>query len=188
MISPTLHETIGSPTPRTIRWQARAFPSGPRGIFEEKGRYGTHVFPRDVASSRPCSRAAARKRAGWQSRSHLPPAPRFVSPRKASRFPCQPDGLLSPQIVYWVRRCVMVGGQMVRSRNQNIRDEWSTERLRNCCRTRYRGESIVVLANREPFRHDRAADGGIVLRRSPGGLVTALEPLIEACSGTWVAH
>jgi trehalose 6-phosphate synthase len=50
------------------------------------------------------------------------------------------------------------------------------------------GESIVVLANREPFRHDRAADGGVIVRRSSGGLVTALEPLIQACSGVWVAH
>jgi trehalose 6-phosphate synthase len=45
-----------------------------------------------------------------------------------------------------------------------------------------------VLANREPIRHDRAADGSIVVRRSASGLVTALEPLIEACSGVWVAH
>jgi trehalose 6-phosphate synthase len=45
-----------------------------------------------------------------------------------------------------------------------------------------------VLANREPVRHDRGSDGGITARRSTGGLVTALEPLIEACSGVWVAH
>lgn len=54
--------------------------------------------------------------------------------------------------------------------------------------TVYRDESIVVLANREPFRHDLAPDGTIVIRRSGGGLVTALEPLIQACSGVWVAH
>ena len=47
---------------------------------------------------------------------------------------------------------------------------------------------VVVLANREPVRHDRAADGSIVVKRSASGLVTALEPLIEACSGVWVAH
>jgi trehalose 6-phosphate synthase len=46
----------------------------------------------------------------------------------------------------------------------------------------------VVLANREPVRHDRAADGSIVVRRSAGGLVTALEPLIRAGSSIWVAH
>ena len=55
-------------------------------------------------------------------------------------------------------------------------------------RRAFSGESIVVLANREPIRHDRAADGSITVRRSSGGLVTALEPLIQACSGVWVAH
>jgi trehalose 6-phosphate synthase len=60
--------------------------------------------------------------------------------------------------------------------------------LRRWVSTAYRDESIVVLANREPVRHDRAADGTITRRRSVGGLVTALEPLIQTCSGVWVAH
>jgi trehalose 6-phosphate synthase len=51
-----------------------------------------------------------------------------------------------------------------------------------------REESVVVLANREPFRHDRTPDGDIVVRRSSGGLVSALEPVMQACSGVWVAH
>ena len=49
-------------------------------------------------------------------------------------------------------------------------------------------ESVIVLANRAPFTHEHAGDGGIRLKRSASGLVTALEPLVEACSGTWVAH
>jgi trehalose 6-phosphate synthase len=60
--------------------------------------------------------------------------------------------------------------------------------LRTWLASSFRGESIVVLANREPFQHSHAAEGGIIVRRSAGGLVTALEPLIEACSGVWVAH
>lgn len=60
--------------------------------------------------------------------------------------------------------------------------------MRTWLATFYRGESIVVLANREPFRRDRGPDGDIIVRRSAGGLVTALEPLIQACSGVWVAH
>src|SRR4029450_11670926 len=36
--------------------------------------------------------------------------------------------------------------------------------------------------------HDRAADGSFVVRRSGSGLVTALEPIVRACSGVWVAH
>ena len=49
-------------------------------------------------------------------------------------------------------------------------------------------ERVIVLANRAPFTHERTGDGGVSLKRSASGLVTALEPLVEACSGIWVAH
>ena len=45
-----------------------------------------------------------------------------------------------------------------------------------------------MLANRAPFTHERTGDGRVSLKRSASGLVTALEPLVEACSGIWVAH
>jgi trehalose 6-phosphate synthase len=82
----------------------------------------------------------------------------------------------------------MTGRRTGGSPNASFQSDWSRERLRTWLKTRYRGESIIVLANREPFRHDRAEDGGIVWKRSSGGLVTALEPLVHACSGVWIAH
>ena len=45
-----------------------------------------------------------------------------------------------------------------------------------------------MLANRAPFRHERGREGALRLTRSASGLVTALEPLVEAYSGTWVAY
>ena len=48
-------------------------------------------------------------------------------------------------------------------------------------------ERVIVLANRAPFKHD-ISRGRVVTTRSASGLVTALEPLLEAYSGTWVAH
>jgi trehalose 6-phosphate synthase len=50
------------------------------------------------------------------------------------------------------------------------------------------GRRVIVLANRAPFKHERTGAGHILVTRSASGLVTALEPLLEACSGTWVAH
>jgi trehalose 6-phosphate synthase len=66
--------------------------------------------------------------------------------------------------------------------------EWDAARLRAWLARFYAGEAIVALANREPWRHDRGPDGDAVATRAGGGLVTALEPLIQACGGTWVAH
>jgi trehalose 6-phosphate synthase len=49
-------------------------------------------------------------------------------------------------------------------------------------------ERVIVLANRAPFTHERSVDGRVRQKRSASGLVTALEPVVEACSGIWVAH
>jgi trehalose 6-phosphate synthase len=47
---------------------------------------------------------------------------------------------------------------------------------------------VIVLANREPFRHEHGPDGEIVVKRSTSGLVTASEPLVRHYAGVWVAH
>lgn len=72
--------------------------------------------------------------------------------------------------------------------SQDRRQPWTAEHLRASLARLFDGESIVVLANRQPFSHQRVAGGGIAVQRSSGGLVTALEPLLRACSGVWVAH
>jgi len=65
---------------------------------------------------------------------------------------------------------------------------WSPARLKSTL-TQYLGdERVVVLANREPYVHDRGADGRIHVKHPASGLVTALEPVMRACSGVWIAH
>lgn len=66
--------------------------------------------------------------------------------------------------------------------------EWSPERLRSLLRTQLRGDEVIVVSNREPYIHDRGPDDQVVVRRPASGLVTAVEPVMRACSGTWVAH
>jgi trehalose 6-phosphate synthase len=64
---------------------------------------------------------------------------------------------------------------------------WSPTRLRSTLMQYLQGERVVVLANREPYVHERTADGVKVVHPA-SGLVTALEPVLRACSGVWVAH
>lgn len=45
---------------------------------------------------------------------------------------------------------------------------------------------LVVMANRLPVDLERHPDGSTTWRRSPGGLVTALEPTLRAREGAWV--
>ena len=65
---------------------------------------------------------------------------------------------------------------------------WNPERLRTVLRTRLHGEGVVVVANREPYAHRLEPDGSVRVLRPASGLVTALEPVLKACSGTWIAH
>src|SRR4029079_4445567 len=96
-------------------------------------------------------------------------------------------GLRAAHVVYCPQR-ETARGDMRRPRQLQQPDCWNAKRLKQLIDSEFRDESILVLANRAPFRHDRAPDGNIELKRSSGGLVTALEPLIEACAGVWVAH
>ncbi|GAA1387398.1 trehalose-6-phosphate synthase [Pseudonocardia kongjuensis] len=45
---------------------------------------------------------------------------------------------------------------------------------------------LVVVANRLPVDYERRPDGSTGWKRSPGGLVTALEPTLRAREGAWV--
>ena len=66
--------------------------------------------------------------------------------------------------------------------------EWNPERLRWLLRTQLRGDQVIVVSNREPYIHENDDAGGIFVRRPASGLVTAVEPVMRACSGTWIAH
>jgi trehalose-6-phosphate synthase len=46
---------------------------------------------------------------------------------------------------------------------------------------------VIVVSNREPYIHQRRGER-IEVQRPASGLVTALEPIMRACSGTWIAH
>lgn len=64
---------------------------------------------------------------------------------------------------------------------------WGPETLRAILHGELRGEDVVVVSNREPYIHARRNDM-IEVQRPASGLVTALEPIMRACSGTWIAH
>ncbi|HEX9307511.1 MAG TPA: trehalose-6-phosphate synthase [Anaeromyxobacter sp.] len=65
---------------------------------------------------------------------------------------------------------------------------WSAARLQHVLRENLHGDSVVILSNREPYVHDRGPDGTVRVVHPASGLVTALEPVMRACSGTWIAH
>ena len=64
---------------------------------------------------------------------------------------------------------------------------WTPEALRTILHSELSGEDVIVVSNREPYIHQRHGER-IEVSRPASGLVTALEPIMRACSGTWIAH
>jgi len=64
---------------------------------------------------------------------------------------------------------------------------WTAERLRAHVRHRIQDAPLFVVSNREPYMHVRRGSAVDVLVPA-SGLVTALEPVLRACNGTWIAH
>lgn len=64
---------------------------------------------------------------------------------------------------------------------------WDKERLMEVVRTRLDGTRLIAVANREPFIHVYEGEE-IRCIRPASGLATALDPVMRACGGVWVAH
>ena len=64
---------------------------------------------------------------------------------------------------------------------------WTAERLAVHVRSKLGESRLFVVSNREPFHHIRQGKNVAVIVPA-SGLVTALEPVLQACDGTWIAH
>lgn len=65
--------------------------------------------------------------------------------------------------------------------------QWTPDTLRDLLHRELTGDQILVVSNREPYIHIKGKNG-IEIQRPASGLVTAVEPVMRACSGIWIAH
>lgn len=77
--------------------------------------------------------------------------------------------------------------QTERRVQQHSPQAWTPQKLRLLLHDELAGDEVLVVSNREPYIHEQS-EQGIVVRRPASGLVTAVEPVMRACSGTWIAH
>jgi trehalose 6-phosphate synthase len=64
---------------------------------------------------------------------------------------------------------------------------WTEERLKQFVKLRLGESPLIVVSNREPVRHVRK-EGRIEMEIPASGLVTAMDPVMRACGGVWVAQ
>jgi trehalose-6-phosphate synthase len=74
------------------------------------------------------------------------------------------------------------------ARLRNAKDsEWTAPRLAAYLRDKLGEGKLYVVSNREPYIH-RHTSNGIAVSAPASGLVAAIEPVLCACDGTWIAH
>ncbi|MGY4504306.1 trehalose 6-phosphate synthase [Bradyrhizobium sp. GM24.11] len=77
--------------------------------------------------------------------------------------------------------------RMERRFANGIHVEWSSKTLHRLLVEELPSSQVIVVSNREPYIHNRSS-GAITLQSPASGLVAALQPVMRACGGTWIAH
>lgn len=66
---------------------------------------------------------------------------------------------------------------------------WTEKKLRDLIRAKLGENALIVVSNREPYMHVMDDIGGKPkCVRPASGVVTAIDPIMRACGGTWIAH
>ncbi len=68
-------------------------------------------------------------------------------------------------------------------------DLWTESKLRNLIHAKLGENALFVVSNREPYMHvtDKTSGESVCIRPA-SGVVTAINPILYACGGVWVAH
>jgi trehalose 6-phosphate synthase/phosphatase len=69
----------------------------------------------------------------------------------------------------------------------DFHENWTPQALQQVVRDHLGAPEVFIVSNREPYIHN-ASPSGPVVQVPASGMVTALEPIMRACSGTWIAH
>jgi trehalose 6-phosphate synthase len=64
---------------------------------------------------------------------------------------------------------------------------WTKENLKDIVKDKIGTHKFLVVSNREPYIHTYG-DDGIRCMTPASGMTVALDPVMRACGGTWVAH
>jgi trehalose 6-phosphate synthase/phosphatase len=70
----------------------------------------------------------------------------------------------------------------------DFRENWTPQALQQVVRDHLDSAQVLIVSNREPYIHNFDADHQPVVSVPASGMVTALEPIMRACAGVWVAH
>jgi trehalose 6-phosphate synthase len=81
----------------------------------------------------------------------------------------------------------MSASEEARMRLEKLDTPWTAERLKEFTKAHLKDQKIFMVSNREPYIHTKVKNE-ISYSVPASGVVTALEPVMAACGGIWIAR
>ncbi|MFO1468956.1 MAG: trehalose-6-phosphate synthase [Steroidobacteraceae bacterium] len=70
----------------------------------------------------------------------------------------------------------------------DFNENWTPQALQKVIQDYLQAPQVIVVSNREPYIHNFDPEHRAVVQVPASGMVTALEPVVRACGGIWIAH
>ena len=98
-------------------------------------------------------------------------------------------GPLISEVTYLARSLAAARARAEEELRSRMRTDavWTSQSLKRYMEVELEGKKLYLLSNREPYMHTREGHGFKCIIPA-GGLVTALDPVMKICDGTWIAH
>jgi trehalose 6-phosphate synthase len=90
-------------------------------------------------------------------------------------------------ILFQVRQ-VLAEAEQKQRLEIDFHENWTPQALKQVVHDHLHSAQVLIVSNREPYIHNYNADHRPVMQVPASGMVTALEPIMRACAGTWIAH
>ncbi len=84
-------------------------------------------------------------------------------------------------------RARSAASEEARMRLEKLDTPWTAQRLQEFVKAYLKERTIFVVSNREPYSHKKVKNE-LICSIPASGVVTAMEPVMEACGGLWLAH
>ncbi len=97
------------------------------------------------------------------------------------------SGLSSMPVLSQVRRVLREVEESQRL-EIDFSENWTPQALQKVIQDHLQTPQMIVVSNREPYIHNYDAENNAVVQVPASGMVTALEPVVRACAGIWIAH
>jgi trehalose-6-phosphate synthase len=107
---------------------------------------------------------------------------------RGKRFLDNAESPRSSQPILSQVRQVLAEAEQKQRLEIDFRENWTPQALRQVVHDHLHSSQVLIVSNREPYIHNYDADHHPVVQVPASGMVTALEPIMRACAGTWIAH